>query len=198
MITLNLLPEEFRAGRRPLTKFAMPDIPVRKTLRLGLPVVLGAQLLFLVWVLAQVPVLSRMGRELDTLKAAHGDTLKQKSETKVLEAKLKNLDRLTTRKFYWTNILNEISNAVPDGVWLRALSPGTDKDPSLKLDGSVIAPGQETACIGHFIQTLKAGAVIGKLFEQIDLLNVSEKRIKDLEVYEFSLALVWKKDIAHD
>lgn len=65
---------------------------------------------------------------------------------------------------------------------------------SLKIEGSVVAPGHETAYIGRFIKSLKENAVINSIFTDVELSGMNQKRIKEYDVYDFTLLAHYKKE----
>jgi hypothetical protein len=65
---------------------------------------------------------------------------------------------------------------------------------TLKLDGSVYAAGQETAFIGKFVKSLKENSFFNDLFSQIDLSNISQRKINEYDVYDFTLFCRFKKE----
>lgn len=66
----------------------------------------------------------------------------------------------------------------------------------ISIDGSVMAPGEETAHVGKFIKELKNNAVLSSTFDRIELVNMKDRKIKEYDVYDFSIVCVFKKDRA--
>lgn len=65
---------------------------------------------------------------------------------------------------------------------------------NLKLKGTVYAPNQETASIGRFLKELKSNRSFSDYFTDIELGNMSERKIKDYDVYDFEIVCRFKKD----
>ena len=57
----------------------------------------------------------------------------------------------------------------------------------MKLEGGVVAPGQETAFVGKFLKSLKDNPVFSTTFSEIRLANMTQKRIMDREISDFSI-----------
>ena len=57
-----------------------------------------------------------------------------------------------------------------------------------------MAPGQEMACIGRFLKSLKDDPKLSLLFDEIEVSTINQRRIKDLDVSDFTMVLVFKKD----
>ncbi len=67
---------------------------------------------------------------------------------------------------------------------------------SLKLEGSVVAPGQETAYIGRFIKSLKENSMMNSVFTDVELSGMNQKKIKEYDVYDFTLLCHYRKEKA--
>ncbi len=217
MIEINLLPEELKVSRK--GRSFLQRIPPRRALGLFLAFFFAAQVLLTVFSLLKQLELAQTKQELMRLKQEYHTVIQKKTETGQAMAKLKQVQGLTARKFTWSQLLNALSDSVTKGVWLRTLSvvetepltpvrrlsppeakgkklkvPGDgEKLRSLKIEGSVVAKGQETAYIGKFIKELKTNALFIELFDDIDLSNINQKKIKDVDVYDFTLTCVFRK-----
>ncbi len=217
MITINLLPQELRRKQAP--KIVLPEIPIKKTLILGGAIFLAVQLFFTLitgYVIVQTRLTSSAIR---SLKEKNGDLQKTKAKIEGAQTRLRELRAATSRSFYWASLLNSLSNSMTKGVWLRNLSveeheisipkenaattkPGAapktlftiEKTKVLKLEGSVIAAGQETAFIGKFLQSLKQNAYFAALFQDIELSGMNQRKIKEFDVYDFLIVCKFKKE----
>jgi hypothetical protein len=58
----------------------------------------------------------------------------------------------------------------------------------MKIEGSVMAPGQETAYVGKFLKSLKDNAEFSKIFADAELSNVTQRKIQTYEVYDFVIS----------
>lgn len=63
----------------------------------------------------------------------------------------------------------------------------------LKIQGSAVGQGEETAVIGKFIQALKENPVITEIFDDIRLDTINQKKIRDTDAYDFTLLFTFKK-----
>lgn len=68
-----------------------------------------------------------------------------------------------------------------------------EKVNALKLEGSVVGNGQETATISRFIKALKEDPYFGSLFDEIEFFNITQRKIKSFDVYDFTIVCVFKK-----
>ena len=66
----------------------------------------------------------------------------------------------------------------------------------LKLDGSTVGQGEETAFTGKFIKGLQSNPVFRELFSDIELSNLTQKKIRDFDVYDFSIYCTFKPNKA--
>ncbi len=217
MIQINLLPPELRKKESP--KIMLPEIPIKKTLVVAVGFILVVQVLvsLAAGVLAFQSGATKAA--IEKLSGEVAETRRIKEASVGALNKLKDIRALTTKKFYWASLLNAITDSVSKGVWLRTLSldetvvevpkPNAKKNDkgiikksdmiqqrslTLKLDGSVYAAGQETAFIGKFVKSLKENSFFNDLFSQIDLSNISQRKINEYDVYDFTLFCRFKKE----
>lgn len=66
----------------------------------------------------------------------------------------------------------------------------------MKIEGSVIAPGQETAYVGKFLKSLKDNAGFSRIFVDAELSNVTQRKIQTYEVYDFVISCRFKGEKA--
>lgn len=226
MIEINLLPEEKR--KTEAAKLSLPAIPVQKTL-----IILGAVFLTLQFLLSLYVVYRRLEVEgvknqIAALTRKNKQTAFYKSEIQSTKKRLQQIQTFTERKFFWTLLLNAVSDSMTKGIWLGRISltdgpapPGSgsaekDKAPPkapsaketqrpkspvkpervrwLRVEGSVVAPGQETAFIGRFIKELKQNRVLDDLLSSVELFNIDQRKIRDYDVYDFVLMGAFKKE----
>jgi hypothetical protein len=232
MIEVNLLPEELR--KKALPKLALPEIPPGMLLKIFI-LILIAHFIYLFFVAGQYLKIGAVKQNIETLKITTRNTATQKAGITAIQARLRQIDGLTERKFYWTQLLNTLSDLSIKEIWLtqlsiserqermRSKSPGrsvarparlgadTKKSPAkasgdsakpggivperfLKLEGSAVGQGQETALIGKFIKEIKKNAFFSSLFSEVELANITQRKIKDVEVYDFLLECRFNDD----
>jgi len=120
LIEINLLPPEFR--KKETKKFNMPDLPY---LRIGgtfFLAMLGVEALLFAGLLFMKSNLSGLEKEIKTL----GPDFDRIQKVKLGKARsgtyLRLLGGMMTRPFYWTQLLNAISNSLPETLWLTEIS----------------------------------------------------------------------------
>ena len=212
MIQTNLLPEEFRKKER--IKLTLPEIPLRKFSLIFFGVFFVAQLSLSFFAFYKKTRIGDAKKEIAAFKAQNRDLTLRKTETAMMKVRLKEAEALTRHDFFWSRLLNDISDSIPKGVWLtrfsvqeaegtaeavRAASGRARKGQAfaaakvLRLEGSAVGPGQETAIIGKFIKELKENAGLEEIFQDVKLSDINQKKIRDADVYDFVLICVFKQ-----
>jgi Tfp pilus assembly protein PilN len=208
LIEINLLPPEHRRKER--MKLALPsDLPAGKIVLMALGGILAIQLVVSVFAFVQAGRLTRITREIEQLKTENKEITLQKAEIAAMKARAREVDSLSERKFYWSGLLNAVSDSISKGIWLSELYMAEGAAPDavgaateggdqsqvryLRISGSAVGQGDETASIGKFITELKQNALLGELFDDVRLSNINQKKIQDFDVYDFLLVCVFKK-----
>ena len=213
MIEINLLPEEMQ--KRESVKIALPDIPIKKTIIIVFGGFFGLQLLFTMFTFYLRFDGMLTGKQIEALKTANQEIVRQKSETIGMYNRLKESRELFSRKFYWASLLSSLSNSMTKGVWLRSFyvteeepKSAMDKKPApetkpekgavksryLVLEGSAVGSGQETAFIGKFLKQIKDSPMFNNLFQDIKPYNINQRRIKEYDVYDFMIYCKFRKE----
>lgn len=65
---------------------------------------------------------------------------------------------------------------------------------AVKLEGSAIGRGEETAAIGRFVKAVETHALFSRLLQDVQLSTINQRRIQDTDVYDFVLIMPWKED----
>lgn len=222
MIEINLLPDEMR--KKEPVKLALPEIPVKKTLFMALGAVFGLQVLLIVITLGLRLRVGWLEGQVAGLQSAGAKVTAHKTETAMLQDRLKQLRAATGRKFYWAKLLDALTASTTRGVWLRTLNVKTEEKTDtggsnvatppkeekgetkktaktapaklLVLEGSAIGAGQETAFIGKFLQSLKDNAVFREIFSDIQVSDIQQRRIEQVDAYDFLIVCKFKKEKA--
>jgi hypothetical protein len=192
MIEINLLPEELR--KKESVKIVLPEIPVQKALVPAVLVFLGLQILFNLFSFYKRGELVWVERELTSFKKNNADILGLKDQIRGVRSSLQAAEAVLQRKFFWTSFLNALSSSMTKGIWFRNLSLSEDSK-VLALEGSVIGKGQETAYIGRCLKECKDNAFFKGIFEDIEVTNIVEKKVKEFDVYDFLLHCRFKKEM---
>ncbi|MBI4550591.1 MAG: PilN domain-containing protein [Candidatus Omnitrophica bacterium] len=157
MILINLLPEEF------VEKKVVLPLPL-KEIGIGLNV-----LLLVIWGLAGLReggVRKELGRVETELSGMAADLAAAEQVAKQLNENLlpkKNfLDSLKKPESQWDRVMNLISDALPDGMWLSSLTLSESPQVTVRLEGMAksLKDRSSVSMIGDFVAGLK-----GKLEE---------------------------------
>ncbi len=194
MIEINLLPENLR--KKEMVQLALPETSVLHKFALGLALFFGMQLLISLFAFFQKIEALSIRTQITALKQENKEILRRKAETTLMENRLKQIGWMTKRQFHWSALLNSLSHSMTTGVWLREFAVvDVQKVRSLRLQGSAMGEGHETSFIGKFIKGLKEGSPFAQYFSQIELLNITQRKIKDMDVYDFELVCVFKSEM---
>ena len=192
MIEINLLPEELRKKDEKIDLLA--ELPIKRG------AILFAILFFVFQALASVYAFTlsshfkSMQFETANLTAANQQITARKSEILAIKKKITKGEAVARRPFYWASFLNALSDSCTKGVWLTGLSTSNDgKFSQLRIEGSVVGKGEETAYAGKFIKELKSNVFFSDLFDSIELSTINQKKIKDFDVYDFVILCKFKK-----
>ena len=189
---------------------------------LGLQLLLSFAALFFVWreasIKQEIKLLTAQVQETRKIKSQTVSVLNKLkdirglTEKKFYWASLLNAISASLTKGVWLRnlLLGEIVEEAPRPVAAPVSKAGrvektasagrVEKTPSasqpirvLRLEGSVVAPGQETAFIGKYVKSLKENAYFTELFRDIELSAINQRKIKEFDVYDFVLFCKFKK-----
>jgi Tfp pilus assembly protein PilN len=193
MILINLLPAELKKQKRePMIRLS--SVPVARILLIALAVVVLLELALGGLAFYRKAEIFGLERQVDSWKQKTSQTVSQKSQTEILQTKLSRTAQLTRRDFFWSTLLSRLSASMTKGVWLTELEFGQSS--ALKLKGSAVGQGQETAHIGKFVKALKEDADFAGFFEKIELAAIQQKKVKELDIYDFEVLCFFKEKAA--
>jgi len=189
MIKTNFIPENLRKDRGDIFQDGFAQVP--QEVSAGI-IIAGIGVLFLIHVLlglvavfkvAHHQVLLVHWNSLATDKKAL-DTVTQ--ETQALQKKMFSLKPITAaRGIMWGELLNEISDSLPKGVWLRELH--YDKD-QLTIKGSAVSKmNDEVILAGNFVSALKEQPVMKEQFTGLQVESISRRENAALSIVDFLL-----------
>ncbi|OIO37973.1 MAG: hypothetical protein COT00_03160 [Candidatus Omnitrophica bacterium CG07_land_8_20_14_0_80_50_8] len=192
MIAINLLPEALRKKDERVNLLA--GLPIKRGAILCVIVFFGLQILGTIGAFYLSAHFTWMKAEASRLKEANKSIASWKLATVLIKKKKEKAAETIQRPFLWSALINALSDSVTKGVWLKNFSVTQNgKTAALKLEGSVVGKGEETAYAGKFIKELKDNMLFGELFSAIELKTINQKRIKDIDVYDFVILCTFKK-----
>lgn len=199
MIEINLLPEELRKKKRQPLK--LPKLP-------ALPIVAGIigflifiQVLLLIMVQAKKASFNSLNKRLTSISASSAEAKALENRLKEFSSKVDAANRLSSSRFNWAKKLNDLSDSVVSGIWLRRIyvkrteSSAKSAVPTqlLILEGSSIVSGaEEPGSVGKFVNSLKDNGSFSEDFDEIELTKVERRKIGRTEVIDFIIACHFK------
>lgn len=194
MIKVNFIPQEARKTRGNIWQDGFGPLP--REVILGI-LVAGAGLL----VLAHVTLAG-----LALIKAAQHTMLQVRwslmgeqkrvldnitNETKTLQLKMNALRVITSAQgVVWARLMNEVSDSVPRGVWIREIR---FQKGLLTIDGSAVSKVKnEMIIVNNFVAALKEQPELKKSFSGIDVSSIVRRENTALSIADFTLKVARK------
>lgn len=212
MIEINLLPEELKKKKGKKIRqleLSLPKISHK-------PVLIGVGAIFALVYLGVLTFSTLKNHSLNKLNTEWKSLQKQKEVLDKLKADIKDLEtkntsmgELVNNRFIWSAKLNQISDCLPEGVWLNSFSISKTKIAgrkkgrgaeasnfnTLEFRGSAAIPeGDEMLAIGKFIKNLKDDPSFIKDFENIELSSVQSTTSGKIEILDFTIRCFFKED----
>jgi type IV pilus assembly protein PilN len=105
-----------------------------------------------------------------------------KREESELQARLSSVENLIVSRSPWSQVLYEISRALPEKIWLTELTKETQgKEQILAIEGSSLS---KTIDIGKFMENLTKSP----LFTEVALLGMTKRAMDKREVMDFAIS----------
>ena len=200
MIEINLLPPHLRVRKREPVK--LPSLPI-------IPVVAGTVIFLfalqvLLWFFIQVKGVSRdsLKKKIASIAASNKEAITVDNTLKEISSKVDIIDKLSGSRFNLARKLNDISDSLVPGVWLRSLSvkknetpnePGSLKE-TLVIEGSNMISGEAgEAAIGKFVNSLKENESFSSDFDEIEIAKEERKKLQKAEIMDFIVICHFKK-----
>ena len=108
------------------------------------------------------------------------------TETRGVQVKMAGLKAVTSGQgLSWGRLLNEISDSVPKGLWVRQLrfEGGT-----LTIDGSSVSKARnEMIIVNNFVAALKERSALKAGFNGVDVDSIERRENSSVSIADFSL-----------
>ena len=189
MIKLNFIPEQQRQQSSGIFTEDIAGVPAE--IILGGVVALVALLVAVHMVLAGAAVYRMAAYKM--LEARwNGMSVDQKAynevsnEIKDIQSKLGGVRAITSaQSLHWAQFLNELSDSIPKGVWLRELM--FDKKELTIYGSSVSKMKKEMVEAGNFVAALKEKRSIKDSFAGVDVDSIQRRENIAVPIADFSL-----------
>ena len=188
MIEINLVPEQLRKKRK--SKAASLD-PMHLAKEKLLGIVAGfVVLLLVISIFLQLIIFIQFAR-FKGLKSKWEKISPDKqnvdriiTELRGLQGKIKPIEELTADQgISWSQKLNNISDSVPRGVWLRRIFL---KDKELSIEGSAVSKSKDEIILVHsFAANLKNQGSFLKDFTGFDVDSIQRQKVQTLDLADF-------------
>lgn len=191
MIGINLLPPELRKKE---PSFKMP-IPKEMLILFGgaaISVLVLIHLLLIGALAAKKVKYLGLNMEWQKILPEKNKIDALKNEQKEITEKIKSIEKLTKKgRISWAKKLNIVSDAVPQGVWIRLIN-FTGKE--LTIEGSSVSlRGEEVILVNKFASALKNNADFYSDFKDLEVSSIRRRQIKSAEVADFVLVATFRE-----
>lgn len=144
----------------------------------------------------------RQGK-LTALEKEYHDYLELKESVKKLNQEIDSLDKMSAlleefspQQFYWSAKLLDLSEIIPEEIWLNKLQAEIKEDEEkLSLQGYLLPfriEERPISVLNRFIKRIKEEDKFFKDFSDIFLVDVKAASLKNKEVLEFNIELILK------
>ncbi|MDD4879328.1 MAG: hypothetical protein PHR22_02590 [Candidatus Omnitrophica bacterium] len=200
MIEINLLPPHLRVRKKePMKLPSLPVIPVAA----GIVIFLFA-IQVLLWIFIQVKTVSRdsLKKKAASIAASNKEAINIDNTLKDISSKVAIVDKLSGSRFGLAKMLNNISDSMTSGVWLRSIDIKKGESPAepgilsevLIIEGSsVIFGGTDEYTIGKFVNSLKENESFSSDFDNIEIAKEERRKVQNTEIMDFIVMCHFKK-----
>lgn len=188
MISINLLPETLRKKKSSL--FQDDRLAIPKEIIIGVGAIVVFLLLLTHGVLGYIQIsksleYKKLSNEWKSFEKDRNNIENLLNQLNELRAKKDLLSPLMSEDVRWAHGLNVISDALPQGVWLRKIEL---KEGQLFIHGSAVSKSEsEMLSVGDFVSALKAEEEFASDFEQIDVGVIKRRDQGTVSLVDFSV-----------
>jgi len=207
MLKINLLPPELRKKRKRsrVVVFELTQTFLILIIVFEIALFLSFFLFVNMKVANKQQDLKSVRSELERLQAQVKDVKKLEDDAKKLENRLKIINDLMFSRMQWSKKLNELSNLIPENIWLTSLSLGQQgavssgggvsvtKNVLVLRCKSISYPGEKGINqVGVFMNNLKFSPSFFETFSDVEFLGTTSEKSGETEVINFELRLPFK------
>jgi Tfp pilus assembly protein PilN len=156
-----------------------------------------AVILSLIWVVLNFNLGAKQARlnELNSRWSKIEKDIKRLEELRLNKANLKKraqfINRALGSEVHWAELLNRLSDALPDGVWFTNISIKTKSGASreLKITGRAVSLGDEemVELIERFVKNLSEMDIFSRNFSDIKLGALNRIKVGEWDTMKFEL-----------
>jgi len=200
MIEINLLPPNLRVKKRePMKLPSLPVIPIAAGL---IGFLIAIQILLLFFIQIKNASNSSLKKKTTSLAASNKEAMGIDDSLREISSKVEVIDKLSNSRFNVAKKLNDLSDSLVSGVWLRSVDvkkgespnePGLSRE-TLVIEGSSIISGESAeGAIGKFVNSLKENGSFSSDFDNIEIAKEERKKVQNTEIMDFVVICHFKK-----
>jgi len=199
VIEINLLPKTLRKKKRKkLDLPKMPKIDVKfMPIAIGIVAALvGIQLLLNITLAVKKRSLKKLDAKWVIIEPKRKEMLAIKKEVHKYKDKIAKIGTLSGDRILWAKKLNDMSDSMVHRIWLTSVSLERFSGRQLlSIKGNASSFGEdEAAIVGRFMKALKENKSFFNDFDEIELGTIQQKKLKGVEVMDFSIKCYFKKN----
>ena len=182
MIAINLLPESYRKAAAP----ALPQLHRSPLVLLIVVLVFGLTLLLALVRQVRQMQLAHVTEQLQELQPKRVEIEQLRIALQRLRGQQRAFQGLKRGESSLAMRLNALSDSVPEGIWLTALS--LEPAQGLVIEGAALGQdGQEMVAIGQLVQSLKDQHAFASMVQDIQIESIKSVKEHDVELALFTL-----------
>jgi len=203
MIEINLLPPNLRVKKKESAKLpSLPSLPIIPIAAGIVAFLVFLQVLLLFFIQTKAMCLDSIKKKITSISNSNKEVMDIDSRLKEISSKAEIIDKLAASRFCVARKLNELSDSMIQGVWLRNIDirksepageTGVSKE-LLLIEGSDIVLGDnKEGAIGKFVNSLKENESFASDFDNIEIAKEELKKVRDTEIMDFVIICHFKK-----
>lgn len=184
MIEINLLPEGLRKKRA--IQFTLPKEYLRSASIIAAALIVILHILIQAFIIAKSIMLASSDKRMAIIQPQRQLVDEMKSEVQKYKALQDLFSQAGAQRLRSAQVLNLISDAMPQGTWLTELSLFAEVS---ELSGACVsAEGLEIVQVGKLLNALKQEPELRRVFPELELASVKRRKVGPTEVVEFVMS----------
>lgn len=182
MITINLLPESHHQS----PAASLPQIHRSPIVSFAVAIVVGLTLVLVVVKRVRQMQLRHLTAQLNELQPQRVGVERLRVAVHLLRQQQRAFEALQRGEYAWAARLNALADAVPEAIWLTALS--VDPAHGLVIEGAALSQeGHEMVQISQLVQNLKEGSAFASAIREIQIESIKSVKDKEIDLTLFTV-----------
>lgn len=200
MIEINLLPPDLRVKKK--EPFKLPSLPIIPIVAGAVGVLVVIQILMLLFIQVKGVSSNSLKKKIALISSANKEAINIDNSLREIASKADVIDKLTNSRFNLARKLNDLSDSMVSGIWLRTIDvkkgeaigePGILRELWVLEGSSLVSGKSQEAPIGKFVNSLKENTSFSSDFGEIELAKVERKKVQNTEIMNFVIICHFKK-----